>query len=667
MNVLLPRRLSDLTRATLTLTRHERVEWVLALVIICAAGAIRIRGLDSSPFWVDEAESSINALTILQHGYPTDTYLGMPIYENTYTWSWPESSEYEFHDSSYSGKHFAIYHGWLPLYSIAASFAISGIRPDAVSEARRTRHTEREQRERTLAGRLPAVLFGSLFLLLIFAGGKMLYGRDAGWAALLLGAVHPHHIELSRQARYYSAEVLLTTAVSLLTWLLLREAKWKYVGLHALCLILLFYTHLLSFLTGLVMLALGALVMARGHRAVWTKAIASACLVAMGTAPWVIVTGFLQDQARIPRAWNLLTFPGDLVRYPPAQAWALTTGALVAILSTWVVYWRPRLPDRVALPFRQLWPMLAFFGLWAACAYILFLIWIPAVSFTGNRINLPYWGPLFLLFSIISAAVARALVGRASIIFASGLMFLIFAATGHSIGLRISNDSSWAKYRAIFHDLDRRALGPESRLYAFPNAHLVLTFYSGLPIQDITPVRKSFLDTYPGEVLLIDSTVAMQTHILTPEHIRDTARLHGVHLSWSMAEQWSARLASESYRKRMTEMIAPGREPLGCDRLPPFAVAVLSAHQAEIERYFKEFDYELITRGFHVGDWSEWVTVCKYRFVHPERRRGLRANYAQRFQGSEAVILPLQDPAAIYSSPFHAEHPRVRSVSRDPS
>jgi hypothetical protein len=133
-----------------------------------------------------------------------------------------------------------------------------------------------------------------------------------------------------------------------------------------------------------------------------------------------------------------------------------------------------------------------------------------------------------------------------------------------------------------------------------------------------------------------------------------------------MAEQWSALLASESYRKRMTEMIAPG-EQSRLDRLPPFALDVLSAHGAEIERYFSQFEYELITRGFNIRDWSEWVTVCKYRFVHPERRSGLQANYAERLQGSEAVILPLEDPVAIYSSRFHAQRTRVRSAFRNPS
>ena len=45
---------------------------------------LRLSFVDRTPLWVDEAdeaESSINALTILDHGYPTDRYLGLPLYE----------------------------------------------------------------------------------------------------------------------------------------------------------------------------------------------------------------------------------------------------------------------------------------------------------------------------------------------------------------------------------------------------------------------------------------------------------------------------------------------------------------------------------------------------------------------------------------------------------
>ena len=93
---------------------------LFAALLILGVG-LRLRYLDDGALFIDEAESSINALTILEHGYPSDTYMGLPMYENTLTHPWPESREYEFRDSSYSTRGMAIYHGWLPLYAIAAS------------------------------------------------------------------------------------------------------------------------------------------------------------------------------------------------------------------------------------------------------------------------------------------------------------------------------------------------------------------------------------------------------------------------------------------------------------------------------------------------------------------------------------------------------------------
>jgi hypothetical protein len=115
------------------------------ILVIVGAVALRVSDLDAYPFWVDEAESAINALTILQHGYPTDTYLGLPIFENTLIQPWPESPEYEFRDIRYSDWHVAVYHGWLSLYAIAASFAISHIRPDAPDSARSIKHDLNEK------------------------------------------------------------------------------------------------------------------------------------------------------------------------------------------------------------------------------------------------------------------------------------------------------------------------------------------------------------------------------------------------------------------------------------------------------------------------------------------------------------------------------------------
>jgi len=111
------------------------VEAALLTAVIAVAVLLRATHIAERPLDVDEAESTINALTILEHGYPTSHYMGRPIYENTLSVPWPEDAEYEFRDSSYSEKGLAVYHAWLPLYAIAAALKLAGIEPDAPSPA----------------------------------------------------------------------------------------------------------------------------------------------------------------------------------------------------------------------------------------------------------------------------------------------------------------------------------------------------------------------------------------------------------------------------------------------------------------------------------------------------------------------------------------------------
>ena len=92
---------------------------------------------------------------------------------------------------------------------------------------------------------------------------------------------------MSRQARYYSPEIALTTACCVVLWLLLKECKWKHVLLSAVLFVLLFYTHLLSFIDGAVVAALITPWIIHRHVFAIRKLAALAALVAAGTLPWV--------------------------------------------------------------------------------------------------------------------------------------------------------------------------------------------------------------------------------------------------------------------------------------------------------------------------------------------------------------------------------------------
>jgi hypothetical protein len=580
--------------------KRQIIEASLVALVLVAAFAIRMLYLDERPFWVDEAESSINALTILENGYPTDAYLGIPIYENTLIQPWPGNAEYEFRDLSYSDKHVAVYHNWLPLYAIAGSFALHGITPDEANGARSVKHDLGERKRRTRAARLPAVLFGVLFLAVVFAGGRRLYGPDAAWAGLVVGSIYPYHLAISRQARYYSAEVALTTACAVSLWLFVKDCKWKHVYLAAVAFTLLFHTHLLSFFAAGFVCLLVAPLIVRRHEGGIRKLVVFSILVTAGTLPWIIATGFYGQQGRIPRAWPLLNLPGDFWRYPPVQTSSAIGGLIIALLTAWVVM-KPHVSQRLAAPAKQLGPVLLFLCVWAACGYAAFFAFAPTVSFDGSRLNLSYWGPLFLLASVSSAAIARVLVPRHSVVLAPVVLLAIFFATGRRPNFHDTRSGGdWKADAIVLNQLGAMPMDRTTKLYAAPGDHLILSFYSGLPVQDITPVRKSYLDSYRGDIVYIDRSVSVDTDLLTAESVRAAALRDGLRLSPEAAETWSILLRTRDYREAMLQSLSRG-SPREIEPVPPFGWQLLDAQHRKISLMFTNSSLELVTRGFDIN------------------------------------------------------------------
>jgi hypothetical protein len=452
--------------------------------------------------------------------------------------------------------------------------------------------------------------------------------------------------------------VTLTTACCVLLWLVIEKCGWRHVWLAAAAFVLLFHTHLLGFLTAAAMAALSTPVIIHRHRDWFRKMAVFAAVVAAGTLPWIIATGFHAHHSRIPRAWPFLQIPADLLHYPPLK-WSTAAVGLLILMVVWVYMSRSRVSRDVSAAALRLGPVLVFLGGWTLVGYTTFLLCIPAVSFAHGRLSLSYWGPLFLLGTVMGTTLARVLAARFSWrvppVLASLLTLLLwFFATGHSLefGQR-SEENKWAVYEDVFRQLDSMHLDAATKLYASPNSHLVLSVYSGLPIQDITPVKKSYLDSYRGDLVYINLDVAMVTGILDAERVRAAALRSGYVLSSDAAEEALMRLRTRPYRESIMEALAPG-EPSTLEPLPAYAQELLAAHRAAVASAFTKFDYDLVTRGFQIRDWSDWVSVLKYRFVDPQARRGRHANYVDRLRGADAIVLWRSYPIVIYHSRWHS-------------
>jgi hypothetical protein len=629
----------------------------ICLVVLAVAAGLALRGayLDFGPFWVDEAESSINALTILDKGYPSDTYLGLPIYENTLVQPWPESAEYEFRDISYSDRHMAIYHGWLPLYSIAASFALYHIRPDEPDNSFRVKHDLEDRKRRTRAARVPGILFGVAFLALVFMGGTTLYGRDAGWAGLLVATIHPWHWNLSRQARYYSAEITLTTACSLVLWLMFKSGKWMHFVLGGVAFVLLFHTHLLSFFTAFVVLLLVAPIIIRKHPSGVRKLATFVAIVAAGTLPWIFITGFYKQQGRIPRGWPLLHLPADLVTFPPAKTANLIIGLTFALLLSWLVLTKAQVPQRLKTPLLDSSSALILLVAWVACGYLSFLFFMPAASFYPGRLNIGYWGPGLLVGSVICAATARVIAPRRPVVVAPAIFLVLFFLTGNSVEFpfeRSNANRTWSDDEQLYSQLKALKLDKDTRLYAAPPNHLILSFYTGLPFQSVAPIRKSYLNSYKGDVLFIDSAYSKHDESgQAPADIQKAALQRGQQLDLAAAERWSLLLRTWDYRETIQEMVA-GDRASALEEIPAGSEGILAAERKHARAYFLASTRELMTRGFDLTSWTDWRAVVVYRFVDPNSRRGQRSNYAERLRGANALLLMRADKV-IYRSRWH--------------
>src|SRR5439155_11128272 len=130
---------------------------------------------------------------------------------------------------------------------------------------------------------------------------------------------------------------------------------------------------------------------------------------------------------------------------------------------------------------------------------------IPAASYFYKRLTLAVVGPGVVWAAVVLAATARAWKPRWAIVVAP-LAFALLVVVGNLVSLTFLEEPDRLNAYIAVERLRAMTFTPDTRFYCTPNDQLTLTFLSGLPVQSIAPVRKSFLDTYPGPMLIIDSS-----------------------------------------------------------------------------------------------------------------------------------------------------------------
>jgi hypothetical protein len=622
--------------------RTARIMGVSALAIIVITGtALRSLGIQENPLWCDEAESSINALTILEHGVPVERYQGQPLFENMLVRPWPDHPEYEFRDVSYSDRGLAIYHAWLPLYAIAGVMAVAGIGPDDPDNPPLPGEVAGRFDRRTWVPRLPSLVFSVGFMLLLFLFGRELGGIATGYTALIAGSLAHLSVWFGSQARYYSLTLLLLAAGGLAAWHVLRRGKGRDFILLALLLALLFHTHILACAI-LVLLSVATAPWTLRHDRAWRHTLLAAGILAIGTVPWILATGFLETAEKIPSAWSLLDFPRDLTLYVGDRL-DVVAGLLVAFaVFVGVAFHNRILPQPLRNALRNRVMAYAFLAAWLLIAFLAFHRMIPAASFFFERMTLLVEVPGILLASMVVADAAKAVGPRWAFVAAPATMMLFLVVTDRIPTGNQPQRLDPVLTRKIIVEAASRNPGPETRLYATPNDHLVLQYYTGLPFQSIAPVRASFLDSWPGPVVLAERFPLG----LAPSEdaVREALVRSGLPADDSEVGLWRSRIHSRSARKdataRYREVIPPLDDMQQAPELRRLVndFSVLQQEEADFsylkyQRMFPPF------RGFTVRSHRDWWHTFFYRFVDPVARNVEGSNHANRLSDARAEFV----------------------------
>lgn len=616
--------------------RAERARRALGLVFLVACGlALRGWHLGRPPLWADEAESTINALTIVATGVPGDRHLGLPIYENVLVRPWPESAEYAFRDVSYSERGLAVYHGWLPLYATAAVLRAAGVTPQAARDATPVRDGSTAELEHwTAVPRIPALFFSALLVVAAFDLGRRTGGAATAWALALGTAVAGIFVWLGRQARYYSPTLALAAVCGAAVWTAWRRGLWRDHALAGAALALLFHTHALSALAAAALYA-GSVPFARDPLRAARGTVLGGLVAAAAVLPWAWWSGFLELRARIPAAHRLLD-PAALVHSLPSSRPVVlaATFAGLALLALALLVRRTARAPRWTAAFQERAPAIAFAAAWTLLAWATFVLLVPAASYFVLRLKLMVAVPgLLLMALLVSAAVRAALPASGAV--APALALLALLAAGRQVPPPLPAEASDGEYEAA-RLLRSWRLAPGARVYALPASHFALTYYSGVPVQSVSAVRGSWLDGFDGDLVVL---AARAYEPLPADEARRLARAHGRDADLEQA----ARLADEAVRRATLEDLAAG----GYDarpRLPPADAgerALVEATRAGTARFIAASlrGTPLAARA-RFANWSEFWEFYFFWFSDPAAHTGEALNFRRRALQGTAHVLP---------------------------
>jgi hypothetical protein len=183
-----------------------------------------------------------------------------------------------------------------------------------------------------------------------------------------------------------------------------------------------------------------------------------------------------------------------------------------------------------------------------------------------------------------------------------------------------------------------------ARYYSTPGLHFQYIYYSGVPVQSIAPVRLSFLESYPGEIVYFDYLGLDKRW--TVDKVLNDAQANGYFLPMLEAKKIAKNMAIRDSWLRLDSRVATTFP--GPTSVPNYLrEAYDSFEQSPASRVSWSTD-ALIFRGFDIVDNDGAWAVFFYRFVNPLSRLKF---FLQSPRLKRAHVVELKDGLVVYRSP----------------
>jgi hypothetical protein len=406
-----------------------------------------------------------------------------------------------------------------------------------------------------------------------------------------------------------------------------------------------------------ILLAGVLLFLLRGKK-VFHKLLLLAIIVGIGTIPWAIYTGFFNAALDIPKAWTLLDLPIDIIRFTlQKEPFIVITVAFGLVWLLLGLFLSTRIPTRFVKPITDCSGSILFLAAWTAIGFLSFVIVMPAASFFTGRLAVVMAVPSIVLVSITVTAACQVITTRYLDILVIFLVVAAFTATGQvNIVQYWHSKPTHDPHLSLIDIMQKWDFHPKTRIYSTPNDHLIFTYYSGLPVQSIAPVRKSFLDSTESDILIID-TFSGGLPLPIDATLVEAERM-GIALSETETEKLLNRLNIALVREELEGKVAklwpPQRELSLLERQ--------IASQQVLYRILHLQEQALIEapilRGYDAWNQRDWWYIFLHRFSDVAAHWRENRNYLDRIRSSTALILPwgwtiydcgYQSPSIFYS------------------